>query len=97
MDRLLAALERQNKLDDEPGLDVIVACLTGQEAAAAGRARQLRAQGLTVEVDLLGRNGDELQAYARTRGAGRIVSSDGATSEETACVRNRPATFNPIH
>lgn len=97
MDRLLAALERQNRLEDEPGLDVIVECPAGQEAAAAARARQLRAQGLTVEVDLLGRSGDELQAYARSRGAGRIVSPDGASSAETAFVRNRPATFNPIH
>lgn len=96
MDRLLAALERQGRLEDEPGLDVIVECPQGQEAQAFARARQLRAQGLTVEVDLRGRTGEELQAYARARGAARIVSPDGVGAE-TTFVRPRPAAFNSIH
>lgn len=97
MDRLLAALERQNRLEDESALDAIVVGVPGQEAAAVAKARQLRAQGLTVEIDLLGREGAELQAYARSRGAARIVTPDGENAAETAFVRTRPPSLNPIH
>lgn len=78
LDRLVAALERQGKLADEPGLDAVVECPVGQAASAMARARELRAQGLTVEVDLLGREGEALDAYARARGAARIAAADGS-------------------
>jgi ATP phosphoribosyltransferase regulatory subunit len=79
MDRLLAALERQGKpAGEEAGQDdVVVACPAGQEARAMARAQQLRAEGLTVSVDLLGRTGEELMAFARSRGAGRVAYPDG--------------------
>jgi len=97
MDRLLAALDRQNRNGQEPGLDVVVTCQPGQEAAAVAKARQLRAKGLTVEIDLLGRSGDELQVFARSRGALEAVSPDGERVTEVPFVRNRPIGFNPIH
>jgi len=97
MDRLLSALERQNRNGTDPGLDVVVTCKPGQEAVAVNKARELRAQGLTVEVDLLCRSGDELQGFARSRGAAAIVSSDGESAAEAPFVRNRPTGFNPIH
>lgn len=78
MDRLLAALERQGRLttnlDRE---DVIVACPPGQEAQAMAVAREARSRGLSVAVDLLGRTGAELEAYARARGARWIFFPDG--------------------
>lgn len=97
MDRLLAALERQNRLEEEQDLDVIVECLPGQEADAVAKARQLRAQGLTVEVDMMGRAGEALQMYARARGAARVVSPDGVREIETPFLRSRSGTMNPIH
>lgn len=85
MDRLLSALERQGRLPEDPGLDVVVACPAGQEAAAMAQARALREQGLAVEVDLLGRTGADLLAYARSRGAERVVTPDGVEQQaETA-------------
>jgi ATP phosphoribosyltransferase regulatory subunit len=97
MDRLLAALERQGRLGDETGLDVIVECPVGQEAQAMNRARELRAQGYTVEVELLGRSGEALRAYARQRGAARILSPEGASPVDTAVQRLRSGTINSIH
>jgi ATP phosphoribosyltransferase regulatory subunit len=72
LDRLLAALDRQGKLLPDPGVDVVVECPPGREAEAMATARALRAQGLVVEVDLLGRSGEELMAYARERGARQV-------------------------
>jgi ATP phosphoribosyltransferase regulatory subunit len=97
MDRLLAALERQNRLPGEAELDVLVECPPGREAEAMALARQLRQQGLTAEVDVLGRTGAELAAYARARGAGRVVSPDGAELTEAAVQRSRTPSFSSIH
>lgn len=78
MDRLLAALERQGRLPpDEDREEVMVACPAGQEARAMALARQLRSQGLSVAVDLLGRPAAALEAFARSRGAQRILCPDG--------------------
>lgn len=89
VDRLLAALERQCTLEDEPGVDAIVECPPGGEAHAAARARHLRELGLKVEVDILGRRGEELQAYARSRNAARVFLADGGGAVETVFPRNR--------
>jgi ATP phosphoribosyltransferase regulatory subunit len=107
LDRVLAALERQNRLPQEMALDVVMECPPGQEAQAMSRARQLRSRGQTVEVDLLGRSGEELQSYARARGAGRVVSPDGesravVTAEEPTGLRSsgkraRSGPVNSIH
>jgi ATP phosphoribosyltransferase regulatory subunit len=80
MDRLLAALERQGKLAEDSGRDdVVVACPPGQEAQALRRAQRLRTEGLAVSIDLLGRSGAELLAYARSRGAARVAFADGSS------------------
>jgi ATP phosphoribosyltransferase regulatory subunit len=104
MDRLLAALERQARVPAEPGLDAVVECPKGMEARAMAMARELRARGLTVEVDLLGRTGDELKAYARARDAARVITisagSGGAGPEGEALEarrRMRANVFNSIH
>ncbi|HYG58728.1 MAG TPA: ATP phosphoribosyltransferase regulatory subunit, partial [Symbiobacteriaceae bacterium] len=76
MDRLLIALERQGRLPDESGLDAVVECPKGRESQAMARAKELRSRGLTVEVDLLGRTGEELAAYAKSRGGAKVVSLD---------------------
>jgi ATP phosphoribosyltransferase regulatory subunit len=104
VERLLAALERQGRLAAEPGLDAVVECPKGMEAQAMAKARELRTRGLTVEVDLLGRSGEELQAYGRARGGARVVTlASGAGSEapegealETRR-RIRANVFNSIH
>lgn len=78
MGRLLAALERQGRMPaDVDREDLIVACPPGQEVWAMAAARNARASGLAVAVDLLGRTGAELEAYARARGARRILYPDG--------------------
>lgn len=97
LDRMLAALERQGRAGDEPGVDVVVECPPGRTAEAMQRARQLRQQGLTVVVDLLGRSGVELAAYGRSLGAGRVVSPDGAVVSELPLRRSRSAELTSIH
>lgn len=103
MDRLLAALERQGKLEAEPGLDLIVACPPGQEKLAMATARRLRAQGHAVEVDLLGRTGETLQAYAQVRCADRVVIPDATDVDAEAVLqraglqRSRSAAVTSIH
>jgi ATP phosphoribosyltransferase regulatory subunit len=96
MDRLLAALDRQSVVAAELTLDVIVACPPGSEAQAMTRARQLRALGLTVEVDLLGRQGEALTEYARLRGA-RSISAPDATAAVGRLAQQGRATCDSIH
>lgn len=74
VDRVLMAQEQQGCIPAQPGLDAVIACPPGREADAIAWAARLRAQGLAVEVDLLGRAGEELAAYARARGAARVLS-----------------------
>jgi ATP phosphoribosyltransferase regulatory subunit len=69
VDRVLEALERQGRLPEWPGPSLVLACLPGQEVAAMQTAARLRAEGYAVEIDLAGRSGEELLAYARARGA----------------------------
>lgn len=99
LDRLLAALERQGRLPEEPGLDVVLECPPGQEAEVMARAAALRSRGLAVEVDLLGRTGPELEVYARSRGAGRVVAADGSAlhTAGAAFQRSRTGTVASIH
>jgi ATP phosphoribosyltransferase regulatory subunit len=102
MDRLLAALERQGRLPAEPGLDAVVECPKGREAQAMAKARELRVRGLSVEVDLLGRSGEELAAYARSRGGARVVVLEAGCGGEAGDLlevrrRLRAAGFQSIH
>jgi len=76
VDRLLMAQERNGCAAAGEGLDALIACPPGREAEAMAWAARLRAQGLTVEVDLLGRSGEELAAYARARGAARVLTPE---------------------
>ena len=56
-------------------LDLLLSCENRSEGyALAARARAL---GLHVEVDVLGRRGDELLAYGRATRARRILACDG--------------------
>jgi len=97
MDRLLSALERQGRQGDDPGVDVLVECPAGREVEAMVLAHRLRLEGLTVEVDLHARTGPELAAYARARGAERVVSPEGADLVETNAPRGRTGSFTSIH
>lgn len=97
MDRLLAALERQGALEDEPPLDVLVECPSGREAEAMTLARRLRQQGLTVAVDVTGRSGEELLAYGRALGAARILSPEGTELAACAPPRSRLSGITSIH
>lgn len=73
LDRVLEALERQGHLPELPGLSLVLACEPGHEILAMQEATRLRALGLSVEIDLGGRSGEELNAYARARGAERAA------------------------
>lgn len=96
IERLLSALERQGKLNGEHGPDFLVVCEQGEEAAAIARARELRSQGHTAEVDLLRRTDPELAAYARSRGARQVVRATGSEAVATpARIRTNP--FSGIH
>jgi histidyl-tRNA synthetase len=76
----------------------VVACPPGQEAQALAMARELRAEGLVVEVDLLGRTGEVLLAYARSRGARMVEPAGGAARQPVRRERwLRPALVDPIH
>lgn len=102
MDRLLVALDRQGRLPDEAGLDAVVECPAGAVARAMACARELRSRGLRVEVDLLGRTGEELAAYARSRGGARVVTATAGTGGEAGEVlegrrRLRTGDLMPIH
>lgn len=72
-ERVLQALERQGKLAQEPALDAVLAPLPGSEARAMVRAREMRAAGMAVEVELQGLTGADLAAYARARGARQVI------------------------
>lgn len=101
LDRLLIALERQGRLPRAPGLDAVVECPPDRVGEAMAAARDLRARGLTVEVDLLGRTGAELVKYARAKGA-RVVSltedSGGEAGEVLEARRRlRVSAVTPIH
>lgn len=101
MDRLLIALDRQGRMPEEPGLDAVVECPAGRVAAAMACARDLRIRGLRVEVDLLGRTGEDLAAYAKARGA-RVVTVEAGTGGEAGDVlearrRMRLSGITPIH
>lgn len=76
VDRILMAQEQQGCAAAQSGLDAVIACPPGREAEAIAWAARLRSQGLAVEVDLLGRTGEELAAYARARGAARLLSPE---------------------
>jgi ATP phosphoribosyltransferase regulatory subunit len=73
LDRVLEALERQGRLPELRGLSLVLACEPGQELSAMQEATRLRALGLAVEIDLGGRTGEALNAYARARGAERVA------------------------
>jgi ATP phosphoribosyltransferase regulatory subunit len=101
LDRLLIALDRQGRLPAEPGLDAVVECPAGREAKAMAQARELRSRGLRVEVDLLGRSGSELVAYAAARGA-KVVALEAGTGGDAGDVlearrRLRATSVTPIH
>lgn len=92
LDRLLEALERQGKLPALSGPDVVLACEPGQEVQVMREATRLRDQGLSVEIDLGGRSGEDLAAYARQREAGRIAYPGagvdaGTTAESEATAK----------
>lgn len=70
---LLAALERQGKTAPDAGLDYLVAAAPGGAEQALARAVALRRQGRSVELELLGRSGEALAAYARQRGARQLL------------------------
>ncbi|HYF91345.1 MAG TPA: ATP phosphoribosyltransferase regulatory subunit [Symbiobacteriaceae bacterium] len=102
MDRLLVALDRQGRLPEEPGPDAVVECPPGRVAQAMACARELRSRGLRVEVDVLGRTGEELAAYAKSRGGARVVTLEVGTGGGAADVlearrRHRTAELTPIH
>lgn len=97
LDRLLAALDRQGRLEAPAGPDVLVACPPGQEAAAMACARRLRARGLSVAVDLMGRSGIDLIDYARSLQAGRLVSPDGAELARMGTPHRLSTTLSSIH
>lgn len=101
LDRLLIALERQGRLPGAPGLDAVVECPADRVGEAMATARDLRARGLTVEVDLLGRTGAELVNYARSRGARLVTLADGSGGESGEVLearrRLRVSAVTPIH
>jgi len=80
---LLAALERQGKVAPDAGIDYLVAAAPDCEAKALARTVALRRQGLSVELELLGRTGEALLAYAKQRGARELLVV-GAEGEATS-------------
>ncbi|HLO03551.1 MAG TPA: ATP phosphoribosyltransferase regulatory subunit [Symbiobacteriaceae bacterium] len=101
LDRVLEALERQGKLPTLAGPAVVLACEPGKEIQVMQEATRLRAQGLSVEIDLGGRSGEELAAYARQREAGRVAyPGANAPTETEATEQGRPTgrpTVESIH
>ncbi|MCW2278022.1 ATP phosphoribosyltransferase regulatory subunit [Heliophilum fasciatum] len=70
LDRILLALARTNP----PARATSAVYLIGGDDTAAmlNKATQLRSQGLSVEIDVLGRDEASLQAYAQTRGITQV-------------------------
>ncbi|HYF78327.1 MAG TPA: ATP phosphoribosyltransferase regulatory subunit [Symbiobacteriaceae bacterium] len=101
LDRLLIALERQGRLPGAPGLDAVVECPPDRVGEAMAAARELRARGLTVEVDLLGRTGADLVNYARAKGAQVVSLTEGSGGEAGEVLearrRLRASAVTPIH
>lgn len=101
-DALMAALDRQGKLTTEPAIDYLVAAAPGCDAQAIARAMSLRRQGQAVELELLGRQGEALAAYARSRRAANliVVGPDGEEAVRSPEALRAPARqngFSGIH
>lgn len=73
VERLMLALGETPTRDHLP--DMVVAAT--EEAAALAAVAGLRADGLRVEMDVLGLTLDELLAYAAARGIGRVLAWRG--------------------
>lgn len=95
LDRVLEALERQGRLPELPALSVILACEPGQEVQAVKEATRLRAQGLTVEIDLGGRSGEALAEFARARGASRVITLTEDGSSTTTAMEGERRSQRP--
>lgn len=106
VDRVLMALERQDKATAPVELDLLLVPEPGAEGEAMAQARALRSAGKAVEVELRGLTGPELAAYARARGVTRVLQvgrgqpADAGSSPErpgTPPGRRRYSGLSPIH
>ncbi|BDG61272.1 ATP phosphoribosyltransferase regulatory subunit [Caldinitratiruptor microaerophilus] len=78
LDRVLQALERQGGPEPEDEAPILLVPAPGAEALAHARARELRAAGRVVEVELDGLEGEALEAYVRARGVAEVVRVEAA-------------------
>lgn len=72
LERVLIALERQGRNPEDPALDLLLVPEPGAEPRALAQARELRRQGLAVEVELERRTPEERAAYVRSRGVREV-------------------------
>ncbi|MFQ6058648.1 MAG: ATP phosphoribosyltransferase regulatory subunit [Anaerolineae bacterium] len=75
MERVLMAVEQERPLPVQLTPEALVAACDHPECLA--QVQQMRAQGLRVEMDVLGRDDEALLAYARQRGIPRLLRCTG--------------------
>lgn len=80
---ILMALERQKRLVPENREGVLVTYDDSARKLAGEYCRELKAQGITAELDILRKGTDKSMEYARSKGLRRIVhiNSDGTKKE----------------
>lgn len=72
LDRVLLALSRSKQPSITPSADVLIG---GNDVAKIiAEATRLRLEGLAVEIDVIGRDGESLQAYAAARGIAKVMT-----------------------
>lgn len=74
-------IERNGILPSEPSPDVIVYAEEGFEISAIKKAKELRGQGMTAEIALVG-DIESVREYAKDRKIGRVVVIDGRNEVE---------------
>jgi len=87
-----ALLVTHPEVDIAPDL-VMPSC---DHAECRALTREARDLGLRVEVDVLNRDGEELVAYARSRGAHRVLCHDGAGHRLVTTEGERAASLREV-
>lgn len=70
---VMMALERKKAVQDIPEIDSLICCSREGRKSAYMICRELRKQGLNIEMDIMGKDPEAAKAYALSKGIGGII------------------------
>ncbi len=73
LNMVLMAMERQSIATENPGIDTVVCYEEGRRADAVRICRELRKQGLSVEMSIVGADPKVVGSYAAAKGIGGFI------------------------